>query len=164
MSYQSIYDYSKDISQNLGLSVNWVHADKSWLNLILPNQGLTCWSLPFTSSMSFDPNFSRSWNLSFVFYQQDEPDSDMDQNDQSKMQESIRTLSNTDRAVGIFIRLFESNSINTALDEASQKLLITSVSTEPAIRDTAQQLTGTLLTMTAQFPDDFDYCCVDNIT
>tara|TARA_R110000803_G_scaffold151160_2_gene216332 strand:+ start:613 stop:1107 length:495 start_codon:yes stop_codon:yes gene_type:complete len=164
MDYQNLYDYSKDISQNLGLSVNWVHADKSWLNLIVPNKGITCWSLPFTSSISFDPNFSRTWTLAFVLYQQDLADSDMDQNDQSKMQESIRTLSNTDRAVNMFIRMFESNDITTALDSASQKLLVTSVSTEPAIRDTAQQLTGTLLTITAQFPDDFDYCCVENLT
>jgi hypothetical protein len=164
MDYQNVYDYSKDISQSLGLSVKWVHADKSWLNLTTPDDGLTCWSLPFTSSMSFVPNFSRSWNLSFIFYQQDAPDSDMDQNDQSAMQESIRTLSNTDRAVNMFIRLFESNSLTTALDLASQKLLVTSSGTEPAIRDTAQLLTGTLLTMTVQFPDNFDYCCLTDAT
>lgn len=162
--YQSVYDYSHDISQNLGVSVNWVHADKSWLNLIVPNEGLTCWSLPFISSFNFDPNFSRTWTLVFIFYQQDKADSDMDQNDQSKMQESIRTLANTDRAASMFIRLFESNEINNTLDKASQTLNITSGSSEVAIRDTAQQLTGTRVELTVQFPDDFDYCCLPTAT
>lgn len=162
--YQSVYDYSHDISQNLGLSVKWVHADKSWLNASLPNEGLTCWSLPFTSSISFDPNYSRTWTLPFIFYQQDVADSDFDQNDQSKIQESIRTVANTDRAISMFVRLFESNSINDSLDSASQKLLITGASTEVAIRDTSQLLTGTLLTLTVQFPDDFDYCCLTTAT
>lgn len=164
MDYQNIYDYSKDIAENLGLSVEFIHQDKSWLNHIEPNKGITCWSLPFTSSISFDPNFNRTWTLSFIFYQQDEPDSDLDQNDQTKQQESIRTVANMDRAADMFMRLFESNEINDELDSASQKLTITSGTTEPAIRDTSQLLTGTLLTLVVQFNDNFDYCCLPTAT
>ena len=164
MDYQNVYDYCKDISQNLGLSVNWVHADKSWLNTIIPDQGITCWCLPFSSSFSFAPNFNRTWTIQIIFYQQDQADSDMDQNDTDKMQESIRTVATTDRAADMFMRLFESNDISTSLDKASQKLLVTGGSTDPAIRDTAQLLTGTMLTMTVQFEDNFDYCCLTSAT
>ncbi len=165
MNYQNVYDYSKDISQNLGLSVKWIHAGKSNLNLINDiNEGVTCWSIPFTSSGSTSPIISRTWTLQFIFYQQDTADSDMDQNDTSKQQESIRTLANTDYIAETFLRLFFSNDINDDLSHSSELLNITGYSTDVAIKDTAQLLTGTLLTITAQFPDNFDYCCVDNVT
>ncbi len=165
MDYQAVYDYSNDISQNLGVSVKWVHADKQWLNLVPDiDEGLTCWSLPFPSTFNFTPNFNRTWTLRFVFYQQDAPDSDLDQNDTEKMQESIRTVAITDRAVNLFIRLFESNDINDALDKASQKLSVVSGTTEPVIRDTAQLLTGTLVTLTVLFDDAFNYCSLSTLT
>lgn len=164
MDYQAIYDYSKDIADNIGISVKWVHADLEWLSMIKPDQGLTCWSLPFESSFNFDPHFNRTFTLAFIFYQQDFPDSDMDQNDTSKQQESIRTLAITDQAAQKFARLFDSNDLTDDLDYASQKITITGAATDPAIRDTEQLLTGTKLTLTVQVPDDFDYCSLDNAT
>ena len=164
MNYQNIYDYCKDISQNLGLSVKFVHEDKAWLNAIEPNQGVTCWSLPFSSSFNFNPMITRTWTLSFIFYQQDMPDSSMNQNDTEAQQESIRTLANTDQVMEMFVRLFSSNSISDSLSEASETLEVTTGTTSPAIRDTAQLLTGTFVTLTVQIPDNFDYCCLTDAT
>ena len=94
--YNNVYNYCKDISQNLGVSVKWVHEDKNWINNITPDQPITCWSLPFISSGTPTPNWSRVWTLNFIFYQQDVADSSMDMNDQSSQQDSIKTLANTD--------------------------------------------------------------------
>lgn len=160
MDYKSLFDYCKDISANLGVSTEFVHQDKAWLNTILPNEGVTVWSLPFTSTITTSPNYNRSWTIAIIFYQQDKPDSSMDQNDTEKMQEDIRTVSITDHVANTFIRLFDDNDISDDLSASSNLITITSVSTEPAIRDTAQFLTGTLLTINAEFADTFDYCCL----
>jgi hypothetical protein len=164
MDYQNVYDYCKDISQNLGVSVKFVHADKQWLNLISPNDGITLWSLPFQASYSIDPIIQRSWTLSFIIYQQDQQGSQMDQNDVEAMQESIKTVAITDQIAERFVRLFNSNSINNQLSDASGSLTITSASTDVAIQDTAQLLTATNLVLTVDFPDNFDYCCIPNAT
>jgi len=158
--YSYVYNYCKDISQNLGVSVKWVHEDKTWLSLITPDQPITCWSLPFVSSGNPTPNWNRVWTLNFIFYQQDEADSSMDMNDQSKEQESIRTLANTDAIAERFLRQFSRNEINDELELASDLLTVNSFTTSPAIRDTTQQLTGTLLTMNVTFSDGFNYCCL----
>lgn len=160
MNYQNVYDYVKDISQNIGLSVKFVHQNKEWLNLTNPDHGLVCWSLPFNSSFNFDPNFNRTWTIPIIFYQQDKADSDMDQNDQEKMQGSIKTVAITDQAAARFVRLFESNDINDELSFASSLLTVTTGTTDIAIRDTAQLLSGTFVTLTVQFADNFDYCCL----
>ena len=161
MDYQNIYDYCKDISQNIGVSVKFVHTDKSWLNLIEPNKAITCWSLPFTSSHTFgiDNPILRTWTIPIIFYQQDQSSGSYDANNDTGMQESIRTVSITDRSVERFIRLFSENTITPELERASDMLTITGATTDVAIRDTAQQLTGTFLTLTVQFSDNFNYCC-----
>jgi len=160
MDYGNLFNYCKDISANLGVSTKFVHQDKAWLNLIEPNQPLTVWSLPFTSNITTSPNYNRTWTIAIVFYQQDKADSSMDQNDTEKMQEDIRTVSITDHLANTFIRLFDENDINDDLRRASDLITVSSASTEPAIRDTAQQLTGTMVTITAEFADTFDYCCL----
>lgn len=165
MNYQSIHDYCKDISQNLGISTKHVHAEKSYINTMQDyDKGLMIWSLPFTSSGGTSPYFSRTWVLQLIFYQQDLPDSSFNANDTEQMQEAIRTIANTDHAAEKFLRLFNGNSISDALEYASDNLTINSFTTSPAIRDTAKLLTGTLLTINVTFGDNFDYCCIDNAT
>ncbi len=161
MSYQGLYNYCEDISQNLGVSVKWVHEGKEYLNLISPNQGITCWSLPFSSTGNKEliQPFNRVWSLSFIFYQQDQLDSNMDQNDTSSMQNSIKALSITDKVAEMFLHKFNENEINTELSRYSEKVNITGYSTNAAIQDTAQLLTGTILDITVSIHSDFDYCC-----
>lgn len=162
MDYKNLYDYVKDISNNLGVDTKFIHQDKNYLNLILPNQGCTVWSLPFTSSISSDPNYSRVWTIPIIFYQQDKADSSMDQNDTEKMQEDIRTVGITDHIAETFIRLFDENDITDDLSFASSLISDVSATTEPVVRDTAQLLTGTIVTITAQFADGFNYCCIES--
>lgn len=160
MDYGNLFNYCKDISANLGVSTKFVHQDKAWLNLIEPNQPVTIWSLPFTSNITTSPNYNRTWTIPIAFYQQDKSDSSMDQNDTEKMQENIRTVAITDNIANTFIRQFAENDINEELSYASNLITVISASTETAVRDTAQQLTGTMVIITAEFADTFDYCCL----
>lgn len=160
MDYGNLFNYCKDISANLGVSTKFVHQDKAWLNLITPNESVTVWSLPFTSNITTSPNYNRTWTIAIIFYQQDKAGSSMDQNDPERMQEDIRTVANTDHVANKFIRLFNENDINDDLSYASDLITVNSASTEPAIKDTVQLLTGTLVTITAEFADTFDYCCL----
>jgi len=93
----------------------------------------------------------------------DNPDSSIDQNDQDVIQDEIRTLTITEQSANRFLRLVHGNTINDSLEAASEKLSINSFSKSNAIKDTAQLLTGTLLTLSLIVPDDFDYCTLDNL-
>jgi len=165
MNYQALYDYIHDISQNMGLSVKFFHGEKSLLNLATDYKALFCYSLPFTSSGSFvPPQANEEWVVTLIFYQLDQPDSGIDQNDQDKMQGTIKTLAVTEEAANIFLRLANSNSISDDLSKASEKLTISRFSKEPAIRDTAQLLTGIVLTLNIRVPDRFNYCSQNTFT
>ena len=164
MNYQSLYDYCRDISQSLGVSVKWVHTDNPDFALANPDQPITCLSLPFMSNgNSVNSVLPETYVLKFIFYQQDKADGSMDQNDQSKQQDTIQTLSSTWDVADRFIRLFNSNSINDDMERASEMLTINSYSKNPAIRDTSFQLTGTVLEMSVGFPDNFNYCCLKGV-
>ncbi len=164
MNYQSLYDFIEDISQNLDQSVKFFHGRKEILLSTTPSKGLFVFCLPFNSAGVINGGqINETWVVNLIFYQYDKPDSAIDQNDQDTMQDEIRTLTITEQSANRFIRLANGNTINANLEAASEKLSIPTFSKNPAIKDTAQLLTGFTLTMNIIVPDDFDYCTLDNL-
>jgi len=160
MNYLSLYNFIHDISQNINQTVTFFHGRKEVLNLVTQQNALYIHCLPFTSTGSFVNGFQKNetWNVILLFYQLDEDSSMIDQNEQDKMQGEIRTLSITEQSANRFLTLAHGNSINDELSEAAELLTITGFTKETAIKDTASMLTGTVLTMTIQVPDNFNYC------
>ncbi|MDA1120856.1 MAG: hypothetical protein O2887_10280 [Bacteroidetes bacterium] len=163
MNYQSLYDFIYDISQNLNQTVKFFHGRKEVLNLTDPDKGLYVYCLPFTSTGSFvgGAQIDETWEVNLIFYQYDRADSMIDQNDQGVMQDEIKTLTITEESANRFLRLVHGNTINDSLSAASEKITITSFSKSNAIKDTAQLLTGTLLTLSLRVSDSFNYCSLD---
>ncbi len=165
MNYQSLYDYVRDITQNLDQTVKFFHGRKEILNLTKADQSLYAYCLPFTSTgVLTGPQFDETWQINIIFYMKDKVDSSIDQNDQDVIQDEIRTLTITEQSANRFLRLFNANSIDSALEKSSDRLNISSFTKGNAIKDTASMLTGTLLTLNVKVPDDFDYCTLDNLT
>lgn len=163
MNYQSLYDFIYDVSQNLGQAVKFFHGRKEILNLTSPNKGLYVYCLPFTSGGDFigGAQINEAWEVNLIFYQYDRADSMIDQNDQGVMQDEIKTLTITEESANRFLRLVHGNTINDSLSAASEKITITSFSKSNAIKDTAQLLTGTLLTLSLRVSDSFNYCSLE---
>jgi len=165
MNYQSLYDFIHDISQNMDQTVKFFHGRKEMLIQTTPDEGLFAFCLPFTSTGSTvgGAQINETWEVNIIFYMRDNPDSSIDQNDQDVIQDEIRTLTITEQSANRFLRLVHGNAINDSLEAASEKLSINSFSKSNAIKDTAQLLTGTLLTLSLIVPDDFDYCTLPNL-
>tara|TARA_B100000949_G_C14114503_1_gene379884 strand:- start:116 stop:616 length:501 start_codon:yes stop_codon:yes gene_type:complete len=165
MNYQSLYDFIHDLSQSLNQTVKFFHGRKEVLNLTNPDKGLYVYCLPFTSSGGFigGAQVNEVWSVNLIFYQYDTPSSMIDQNDPAVMQEEIKTLTITEQSANRFLRLAHGNTINASLEAASEKITIDSFTKSNAIKDTAQQLTGTLLTLSIRVPDDFNYCTLDDL-
>jgi hypothetical protein len=162
VNYLALYKYVRDISQNLGFTSKFFHGRKEFLNLTDPNKPLYVYSLPFTASGGFNTSqqLDQTWQINLIFYMRDQADSAIDQNDQDTIQDEIATLTVTDQAADKFIHLFNDNDINTDLEAASELITVISFSKSNAIKDTAQLLTGTVLTLNVRVDDRFDYCCV----
>ena len=165
MNYLALYDFIEDISQNLNQTVKFFHGRKEMLNLTSEFDSLYVFCLPFTSNgtMVGGAQINETWQVNLIFYMMDRPDSAIDQNDQDVMQAEIRTLTITEESANRFIRLVHGNTINSALEAAAEKLTITSFTKGNAIKDTAQLLTGTVLTLNIIVPDDFNYCSLANL-
>lgn len=160
MNYQAVYDYVSDLSQNLGVGVKFFHGRKEWLNYTKSDKPLYLFMLPLSSNGSIlDSSPIESWTLSLIFYQRDEADSAINQNNEGVMQDEMRTLSITSSAADKFLRLFGQNSINEDLEEASDGVTISNFTKGNAIKDTAYMLTGTTLDITFSVRDSFNYCC-----
>jgi hypothetical protein len=162
MNYKAVYDYCKDISQNLGITTKFFHGRKEWLNFNPNDKPLYVHLLPLTSSGSVinDSYPNETWVITILFYMQDNESSAIDQNDTDSLQKEMEVLTITEKACNKFLRQFNENSINDELEAAGDQLTITSFQKATAIKDTASMLTGIALTMNVQVPDSFDYCCV----
>lgn len=160
MNYQAVYDYVSDLSQNLGIGVKFFHGRKEWLNFTKSDKPLYIFMLPLSSTGStLDSSPVESWTLSLIFYQRDEADSAINQNNEGVMQDEMRILSITSSAADKFLRLFIQNTINDDLEAASDGVTISNFRKGNAIKDTAYMLTGTTLDITFSVRDSFDYCC-----
>jgi len=162
MNYNALYKFLRDISQSLDLSVKFFHGRKEILNLTSPNRPLYIYSLPFTSSGSLTATtmqVNEVWQANLIFYMQDQGDSAIDQNQENSMQAEIEILTIVENAASKFIHYVNENELNEDLSLAADKLTINSFTKSPAIKDTAQMLTGFLVTLNLLVPDDFDYCC-----
>ena len=167
MSYLSLHDYTRDICENLSTPVKFFHGRKEVLFEYEQDPTLpTVWALPFQSSGSFTEDgyqVNRTFTMNLIFYRHDEPGSEVDQNNQSISAE-MSVLSESDALAEEFVRLFNYNTINDALELASDKLIINGFSTDNVIKDNQYYLTGTLLNMTVTVPDDFNYCNTTSAT
>lgn len=161
MNYQSVYEYVRDITQNLGLSVQFFHGRKEILNLTTSTKPVYAWMLPLTANGTVNVNFNPQtvWQLNIIFYKRDEVNSAIDQNDPTVLQDEMKTLALTSDIVDRFLRTFIENDINDELESASNLLTVQNYSIGNAIKDTASLLTGTTLTINFLVSDTFDYCC-----
>lgn len=160
MNYKALYNYIYDLSQNLNQTAKFFHGRKEILNQTSGYDGLYVYCLPFTSNGSTvgGAQINETWEVNIIFYMLDKPDSAIDQNNQNQMQDEIRTLTITEQSANRFLRLVQVNDINEGLESASDLITIDSFSKSNAIKDTAQMLTGTLLTLNLTVPDNFNYC------
>jgi heat shock protein HspQ len=102
---------------------------------------------------------NETWQVNLIFYMQDQGDSAIDQNQENSIQSEIEILTIVENAATKFIHYVNENQLNEDLSDAADRLTITSFTKSPAIKDTAQLLTGFLVTLNILVPDDFDYCC-----
>ena len=160
MNYLALYDYLKDITQSLDLTVKFFHGRKELLNLTDNNKPVYVYSLPFISSGGYTTSqqADENWQVNLFVYQQDQPDSGIDQNDQVSMQAEARILSITKQVVDKIVHYVNDNTISEDLEYASEFITVTSFNCQPVIRDTAQMLTGWLVTLNLKVDDSFDYC------
>lgn len=160
MNYQALYDFIHDIVKEIDQTSKVFHGRKEVLNLTDDFAGLNIWCLPFesTGTITDAGQVSEIWRVVIIFYQQDQEDSAIDQNNQDIIQDEIKTLTITDESANRFLHLLNENNINDSLEEAAEQLTIERFAKEQAIKDTAQLLTGTVLTISLRVPDNFDYC------
>ena len=87
MNYQQVYEYVRDLTQNLGLSIDFFHGRKENLIETQAEDPLYAYMLPLTSTGGFNsqPSPQTVWQLVIIFYQQDTADSGVDQNNQDVM-------------------------------------------------------------------------------
>ena len=103
MNYQSLYDFFHDISQNMDITCQFFHGRAETSLLADGEDPLICLSLPFTSTGSFvqGGQADEQYNCIFTFYQRDEADSAIDQNNQNQMQDEPKTLAITNQAADL---------------------------------------------------------------
>jgi hypothetical protein len=161
-SYQGLHDYIKDICTNLSADVTFFHGRKEVLYEYNPDPNEpVVWLLPLQSSGSLTSNayqVNRAFTVNLIFYRHDAPGSEIDQNSQDTIASEMSVLSQSDQLAEEFLRLFNQNSITDDLQDASEELEVQSFSTDNVIKDNQYFLTGTLLNMTVQVPDEFNYC------
>lgn len=146
MSHKGVRMLIEATAKSLGDDVQFTYARTSDFNVMRDKRYpfITLDPLRATPSFSVDNvfNFSKLWVASMAFYELDKESSTGD--------EYALILDLTDNLVDRFI-----NKLNLYNDNI---LVLTSISQEPFIKATADILTGHLLTLTIQVPDDFDYC------
>jgi hypothetical protein len=160
MNYNSLYSYTKDIINNIDSSIKWFHGRRELITQLKP-EDTVAFCLPFISSGSVvegGGQIAETWEVNVIFYKKDQMPTGINQNDEQAQQVEIQVLSATTDIADEFVRNFNFNEYTDALESASEKLDLLSFSKAPAIKDTAHILTGTVVTMRVQVPDDFDYC------
>ena len=162
MNYQALHDFIKDISGNLGLTRKWFHGRKPNITETTPDRPLYVYCLPFRSNGNLTNQtrqVNETWEVNVIFYMQDRAESGIDQNDQDKMQDEIRILTICEEAANRFIHFMNENELSDDLSDAADQLTVLSFTKAPVIKDTAQMLTGFIVTMNLLVPDSFVYCC-----
>jgi len=166
MNYLQLYDFLHDIGENLNQTVKIFHGRPETIELLAATtfRGLNIYILPFSASGSTTggAQLNTSWNVEIIFYQLDTPDSDIDQNDEDKLQDEMVTVTLTQQAAEKFLRLANSNDITDELKKNADRLIVNTYGFDTAIKD-GQLLTGTVLTLNLTVPDNFDYCALDFI-
>jgi hypothetical protein len=122
--------------------------------------------LPFQSSGNYTTaqQSNETWQVNFMVYQKDEPDTAIDQNDPEALQTEMEILTTTEDVVSKIIHyinypIFDTDTATTqALQDASEFITILNFTKVPAIKDTAQILTGWLVSLNLQVDDSFNYC------
>lgn len=148
MTYLSIHDFFKDISENLGFSVKWFHGPRSVQNLTTNDDNFYFFSLPFTAPFTLTDNtrqVNATWQAVIYITQQDQPDSDLDQNNQDEMQASARIVSMCESIAQKFLHYINENTITDALSDSADEITITGGSITPVYRDISIQHTGVQL-------------------
>lgn len=162
MNYLALYNYTKDIVTNIEPDAKWFHGRKDLVTAMSPDD-IVVFCLPFISSGGIVPGggqVAETWEVNIIFYKKDSLPSGLNQNDESGLQTEINILRQTNELADSFLRNFNYNIFTEALESASEKLDLVSFNKSNAIKDTAHVLTGTVLSMRVQVPDDFDYCVI----
>ena len=161
MNYKALYEYVRDISQNIDITTQFFHGRKEITTLLPLAKPLLIYCLPFQSTGSLTNGVlqtNESWQLTIMFLQQDQADSAIDQNDTEALQAEMEILTVCENAATKFLHYFNENLLTDELSEAADQLTINSFTKTPAIKDT-MMLTGIILTMNVTVGDSFNYCC-----
>jgi predicted component of type VI protein secretion system len=166
VNYLSLYEYIRDISQNIDYSVRFFHGRKDILNLQYEKEPVYVYLLPFQSSGNYTTaqQANETWQVNFMVYQKDQPDTAINQNDPESLQVEMEILTTTEEVVDKIIHYINypifpvDDATSEALQAASEFITILNFTKVPAIKDTAQILTGWLVTLNLQVDDSFNYC------
>lgn len=167
MSYSSLLTYVKEVVESLDANVLFVTGRKEVIHELreaLPeNQGILFWCLPFISSGSFTDigqQFNETVVINCLIYKQDYMGSELTQDTPETTSDEIDVLYQTKEIADQFIRKFNFNELSVEAMEASEALEIQSITFDNVIKDNDYLLTGTLISINVNIPDDFDYCTI----
>ncbi len=152
MSHKSVRLLIRDTVKSIRTDVNYTYARPSDFNIVAQFDGQPFVTLDaMTASPSYATdgvyNYVKSWNCAMAFYEFDKADQDIDH--------TAKVLDRMDDFVDKFL-----NKLNTYMTD-SDSILISGITQTPAIKVTANIISGYTLSFSLQVQDDFDYCSVD---
>lgn len=164
MNYKSLHDYIRDTATGLGFDVDWFHGRIANISQLPITKSVCIFLLPMSSNGSFYANgngVNESYAVSILVYMQDRADTGLNKNKikNSDYQKEMDILGQTSTIANQLIRKLSDNDISTLLQNASDLLTIDSFNKGVAIKEGANNLTGTTLDFNITVPDNFDYCC-----
>ena len=166
--YNGLFEYMRDICLSIddqatiffGREEVMIEVDQE------PNKRYI-YILPFTSTGTINETTQQveeTWQIGVFVYKQDRIDSAVDQNDKVILQQEMSLVNDAMGFCDKLIRLMNNNALNNELRRASQTLQVLGFDKESAIKLTAHLLTGSLLSITLDVPDNFNYCSLPSAT
>lgn len=98
------------------------------------------------------------WNVGIFLFKQDRIDSDMDENNAQVFQDEMTLVDEAFNFADQLVRYMNFNQFNAELQNASETINIQSFSAEPSIKEFGNMMTGVLVSMVIEVPDNFQYC------
>jgi len=157
MGYKSKKEFLQDTAKDLTTSVKFFHGRNIDFEAESFDEDFCLWLALFTKTPILnDSKVGFNDTTQFVIFcgKQTQMDDDSDV-------EYTAALDETGQILDEFVRLINWNwkTSSTDLKDASDRIqFISAEITEPKVNEFSNVLTGQVLVLTLNFPDDFDYC------
>lgn len=152
MSHLGIRKLIEDTAKSLGDDIQFTYARTSDFNVMRDKRYpfITLDPLSAVPGYSVDGsrNYTKAWTANMAFYELD--------NAASTQEEYVKILDEMDAFVDSFLNRLNFYSLK------ADTILISSINQTPFIKQTADILSGYLLTFNIEVMDDFNYCGLDD--